>query len=245
MAQRRHRAGGFTLTEVLMAVGILGIGMTMVATIFPVAVNQSREADISTQAALQARSIGAYMRMQKDDLAEEAHRRVAAVFTWPTNNLASWSGWKGEFGMYAPNEFLYQRNRSYSGGANPWGSGHLAPQLVVGAVDAGGTSTRIKGPWRVAIVLYRARGDEPTPQNYASGEAGRRRARPGEYILDPSRGRCEVYMIDSIDFKNNDSPGDDNIYVAPGRTREGDEAAKTSWRDLPGAVAVYHTILGD
>jgi len=32
---------GFSLMEILMAVGILGVGMTMVASVFPVAVDQS------------------------------------------------------------------------------------------------------------------------------------------------------------------------------------------------------------
>ncbi|MCX5685637.1 MAG: prepilin-type N-terminal cleavage/methylation domain-containing protein, partial [Planctomycetota bacterium] len=40
-----RRSRGFSLTEILMAVGILGIGLTMVASIFPVAVDQTRRAN--------------------------------------------------------------------------------------------------------------------------------------------------------------------------------------------------------
>ena len=51
MAFPRKRRDAFTLTEMLMAAGILGIGLTMVASIFPVAVDQSRRSRDLTMAA--------------------------------------------------------------------------------------------------------------------------------------------------------------------------------------------------
>jgi len=58
---------GFSLTEILMAVGILGIGMTMVASVFPVAVDQSRRSTDLTMAALSARSVAAILRARRRD----------------------------------------------------------------------------------------------------------------------------------------------------------------------------------
>lgn len=65
MSLARRTGRGFSLTEILMAVGILGIGMTMVASIFPVAVDQTRRANDSTMAALCARSMAATIRANR------------------------------------------------------------------------------------------------------------------------------------------------------------------------------------
>jgi prepilin-type N-terminal cleavage/methylation domain-containing protein len=69
---RRSRRG-FSLTEILMAVGILGVGMTMVASIFPVAVDQTRRANDTTMAALCARSAAAVMRARRGQFVNQ-HR---------------------------------------------------------------------------------------------------------------------------------------------------------------------------
>src|SRR5947208_1825922 len=64
MANRLTQRPAFTLLELMIAVGILGVGLTMVAAVFPVALSQHRDAsDISlsqrvatkSQAVLQAR----------------------------------------------------------------------------------------------------------------------------------------------------------------------------------------------
>jgi len=60
------RRRGFTLTEIIMAAGILGIGLTMVATVFPVAVDQNRRSHDTTMAALSARSMAALLRARRD-----------------------------------------------------------------------------------------------------------------------------------------------------------------------------------
>jgi prepilin-type N-terminal cleavage/methylation domain-containing protein len=56
---------GFTLTEILMAVGILGVGLTMVASVFPVAVETSRRSNEVTMTALCARSVAASLRARR------------------------------------------------------------------------------------------------------------------------------------------------------------------------------------
>jgi prepilin-type N-terminal cleavage/methylation domain-containing protein len=73
MSLARRTGRGFSLTEILMAVGILGIGMTMVASIFPVAVDQTRRANDYTMAALCARSMAATIRAKRAEFVN-AHR---------------------------------------------------------------------------------------------------------------------------------------------------------------------------
>jgi len=73
MSHTRRSPRGFSLTEILMAVGILGIGLSMVATIFPVAVDQTRRATDSTMSALCARSVAAMMRANRGNFVN-AHR---------------------------------------------------------------------------------------------------------------------------------------------------------------------------
>jgi prepilin-type N-terminal cleavage/methylation domain-containing protein len=67
MGLSRRSRRGFSLTEILMAVGILGIGLTMVASIFPVAVDQTRRGTDATMAALCARSMAALIRAKRAD----------------------------------------------------------------------------------------------------------------------------------------------------------------------------------
>jgi len=67
MGLSRRSRRGFSLTEILMAVGILGIGLTMVASIFPVAVDQTRRGTDATMAALCARSMAALIRAKRTD----------------------------------------------------------------------------------------------------------------------------------------------------------------------------------
>ena len=68
MSLARRSRRGFSLTEILMAVGILGIGLTMVASIFPVAVDQTRRGTDATMAALCARSMAALLRAKRTEL---------------------------------------------------------------------------------------------------------------------------------------------------------------------------------
>src|SRR6266446_1174955 len=56
-----HRRGGFSFTEILFAVMILGIGFIMVAAMFPVALQQTDNSMQETVAAQVARSGIAYM----------------------------------------------------------------------------------------------------------------------------------------------------------------------------------------
>lgn len=48
----RPGRSGFTLIEIMLALGVLGVGMVMVATVFPAAIHQTRQSDRNTKAVL-------------------------------------------------------------------------------------------------------------------------------------------------------------------------------------------------
>jgi len=135
---RRIRTGrGFSLTEILMAVGILGVGMTMVASVFPVAVDQSRRGRDSTMAALCARSAAATMRATRFKVMDEcrayfldaAKRNDATTRDRPAEydnatqfpSYTPGSKWPmtgtaivtKEMREYNPQSFLYEQGRVY------------------------------------------------------------------------------------------------------------------------------------
>jgi len=142
MSLARRTGRGFSLTEILMAVGILGIGMTMVASIFPVAVDQTRRANDSTMAALCARSMAATIRAKRAEFVN-AHRAYflnlmkatttdlkndrerPAEFGIPTAEYTTLTDTKRNPGLvsdatiiknlrvYNPNMFLYEAGRRY------------------------------------------------------------------------------------------------------------------------------------
>ena len=66
--RRRRSAAGFSFTEVLFAVMILGIGFIMIAAIFPVALSQTKltteEAAAATQTVGAVHYLQQYMREQ-------------------------------------------------------------------------------------------------------------------------------------------------------------------------------------
>lgn len=139
----RHCRAGFTLTEILMATGILGIGLTMVASVFPVAVDQSRRSQDITMAALSARSVAAAMRASRGTLLPwlrkagrggylDAAKTDANHANWPpweiTRNM--WAKIPGTMRGYNPNYFLYYSGEVSTGSItpNPGDNGVLPPR---------------------------------------------------------------------------------------------------------------------
>jgi prepilin-type N-terminal cleavage/methylation domain-containing protein len=121
---RRCRAG-FTLTEILMATGILGIGLTMVASVFPVAVDQSRRSQDITMAALSARSVAAAMRANRTYLLSWLRKNGRGDTTgdsaWPPWEITrnQWAKVPGTMRGYNPNYFLYYSGEVSTGTATP------------------------------------------------------------------------------------------------------------------------------
>jgi len=217
--KRRFRAG-FTLTEILMAVGILGVGLTMVAAVFPVAVDQSRRSAESTMAALCARSVSAYMRANRTQVIKWCRTNVKTKTAVMTGGAVPYP-----VRMYNPNSFLYDEFTDTSGKKKErrqyntdvtnygmWASGTYVPLLFATPMNASGY-----GPYRITIVVYKARGEEPgyvaslatTPKAWKDANPKvdqyapnlYLQAKPGEYMLDwkpalATNYRGEAYMID-------------------------------------------------
>lgn len=105
---------GFTLTEILMAVGILGVGMTMVASVYPVAVDQSRRSADLTQAALCARSVAAMMRARRSEikttlgLADWLRRNAMTASTTSAPGSVEVTNLPEAFRKYDPYHFAYE-----------------------------------------------------------------------------------------------------------------------------------------
>lgn len=112
---RRSRSG-FSLTEILMAVGILGVGMTMVASIFPVAVDQTRRANDTTMAALCARSAAAVMRARRSHFVNTHREYFKALMLSADAGKITDRERPAEFGIYAdPTITDSKRNPGVSG----------------------------------------------------------------------------------------------------------------------------------
>jgi hypothetical protein len=113
-----------------------------------------------------------------------------------------------------------------------------------------------KGPWKICIFVYRARGAEVAHGLWNSQTLAPQRPVPGDYVFD-RLGTGDAYMIGRVD-DNKTKPAsptdvgpmaDDKIYVATGKLAVGspplDYFTANGPICFPGSVMAYHTILGD
>ncbi len=239
----RNTRGGFTLTEVMMAVGILGIGMAMVASVFPVAINQSRRGDELTHAALFARSLAATLRANRMKPLDYGNNYIRNA----TGSLST--RFPHKLNTYNPNIFVKNRRYAYTGSA--WGTGNYTANICMTRFpDRNGHGD---GRYLVALAIHKSRGSEvrldlwkdlPNPQNPVSP------AGPGEYVLYQAEGRGEAYAVDYIDTNDTPAPmlADDTIHVMTAEGSQGYKASPVStnnWVSLTGVVGVYHMIIGN
>lgn len=172
MRRTSRRRSGFTLTEILMAVGILGVGLTMVATIFPVAVDQSRRSTDLTMASLCARSTAAQMRVRRVAMMNSVRAntttdkrpllaldRTSPALAAPVAPAATAAIFLGNtHRIYNPSSFLYEQLRTYDNVALWRGGNYVAVPYVTPI----GTSTTgfpaISGPFRVTLVVFKSNG---------------------------------------------------------------------------------------
>ncbi len=236
---RRQRRGGFTLTEILMAIGILGVGMTMVASVFPVAISESRRSDEMTRASLCARSVAAMLRARRRAVIRWALREANRV----TQRMPD-SALPQSLAVYSPGEFLYQEDRTYPEADYAWDAGHFTAMVYM-------TPLSETGPWRTTILVMRAQGARPLEgRDYGQWEDEDlvTRAGPGGYIQDTRMGRGEAYLVDEVEGTSASLTSRD-IYVAPRKlwtdSGSGDGEAQTTWTSHARAVAAYHTIIGE
>lgn len=245
MNRKKHSRAGFTLAEILMATGILGVGLTMVASVFPVAVDQSRRSRDATMAAMCARSMAAFMRANRNEVLEWCRAQAKSKTTLMGSSAVPYA-----VRMYNPVSFLYDES-SGTGGSKPrrkynpdvqyyglWAQGNYTPMLFATPMNVG---TQASGPWRITIVVFKARGSEPayiraattgmktwkdsnsgTIDEYAPGAY--LRGNPGEYVLDwnptkPTGNRGEAYMVDRAIIKTG-SPAGDDVRLASAVSKE-------------------------
>ena len=253
--QTRHRQtgrGAFTLTEILMAVGILGIGLTMVASVFPVAVDQSRQSRDATMAALCARSIAATIRARRFNILDWYHRYTPPASSEQDKPVEiSFAVLPEAWTEYNPESFLYDQTiidgtTTHDRVYNPtliqplWTAGNFVATVFITPIAAG-------GPYRLTIAVFKSRGKKPInnkPYSLTAGSSTNPIV-PGEYLYDTNAFRGEAYRLDYITAPNI------KLYPTLPKTQGGDTDTypippeSTRYFTLPGAVAVYHTIVGD
>jgi len=286
---------GFSLTEILMAVGILGIGMSMVASVFPVAVDQSRLSTEMTMASLSARSVAAILRARRQDAV-----RYCRSNTMNTAGGGAVTPMTARFGTtvlpyeissYNPFGFLYDEDDQPQGGEDaprqysstttgmygPWSMGSYVPVVFATPISRDPNQPG-HGPWRITILIFKSRGERPdylneSPSNWVWIQ---NRGEVGTYIMDwrfdrgtgqaRPNNRGEAYkvqrhiamtttdiVVPSVAFAE-DSSLQFRAFVAGRDQNEKDNGVLCynptnsipgEWVSLPGAVAAYHTILGD
>ncbi|MBE3099980.1 MAG: prepilin-type N-terminal cleavage/methylation domain-containing protein [Planctomycetes bacterium] len=296
MSRIRSGRPGFSLTEILMAVGILGVGLTMVASVFPVAVDQHRRGRDSTMAALCARSVAATMRATrqkcvgetrdffnkvakdnnltyKDKAAEYDGPPLTATDTANRFPLSTTVILTKELRVYNPQSFLYESGRQYDTVSKPstpstaaafwsfWNAGNYVPVIYVtplannlctGTAPVRTSAENPRGPWRVTIVVFRSRGAEPTRTKHWALDTQSKAVAGGDYIIERTRNAGEAYLIDYV--KNPATTP--TIFLGVPKSATGTTNPPTSaptlttaagpiWYVLPGAVAAFHTIIGD
>jgi len=289
---------GFSLMEILMAVGILGVGMTMVASVFPVAVDQSRRSRDLTMAALSARSVAAALRARRQEVVDsfrtpggpgETFAGSAEAKTPKTARLSPMA-LPTQLRSYNPRSFLYDSAdgggtaRQYS--ADLWSAGSYVP-VVFATPISDDPDNAGHGPWRITIMIYKSRGQQPDylkqepSSNWVWNQRKANDENPGgagSYIMDwrfkasveQPNNRGEAYkvqrhvrwkteeaqdvVVPAVAFKETSRSRPDKLsftaFVA-GRGNRGIDchsptnSIPSEWVSLPGAIAAYHTILGD
>lgn len=294
---------GFSLMEILMAVGILGVGMTMVASVFPVAVDQSRRSRDLTMAALSARSVAAALRARRQEVVNSFRGSLlgttfdaSATPKSPRTARLSYTALPTELRSYNPRSFLYDDSPDGGGTARQygdnladlWGAGSYVPVVFATPISNDPNDNESNnaghGPWRITIMIYKSRGQRPVYlQNPSfSWVWNQRKANvknpggAGSYIMDwrftasveQPNNRGEAYkvqryvrwktqqdvVVPAVAFRAPGSrPGEPRFYafVAGGNQSTGTDchsltnSIPSEWVSLPGAIAAYHTILGD
>jgi len=241
-----------------MAVGILGIGLTMVGSVFPVAVDQGRQSRDAMMAALCARSVAATIRARRFTVVDRC--RLYFKTNMATTGLAdkpveipNSSGvlipFSQDFLEYNPNSFLYDQKstdgyyRAYNtvSTSQPlWLAGNFVAVVFATPVTA-------DGPYRFTIVVFKSRGPtisvpRPVINKTYTGNPGNPIV-AGEYLYDTNALRGEAYRLDYI--KTPTTTPQLFLTIPAVQTGEVNPSTASRFYTLPEALAVYHTIVGD
>ena len=253
MAFPRKRWAAFTLTEMLMAAGILGIGLTMVASIFPVAVDQSRRSRDQTMAALCARSAMARVRADRNAINDWLRGQHPNSLL----DLTSTGLFPGTHVVYKPSVFLYTSptkptSRTYGDITinQTWEAGNYVARIFAARSRSPWSAFPTDGPYRLAIVVCRSIGNPPKSlQSEMWAGATNPKPGPGTYVLERSGGCAWGHLIDYVTIDT--ATGYKTGYPAVGWTSRGYiitqnlQNKEPNFRCVPDAVAVYHTMLGE
>ena len=242
MKTLRPSRSGFSLTEVLMATGILGVGMTMVASVFPVAIDQSRLSRDATMAALAARSVAAGMRAMRSEVTEQCRNGDGRTQTVLLGKAAL----PLELRIFNPDTFVYGDDaRAYPGLNNLddlWEHGRYVPVVFATPMDSDMNGGDAEGPWRIAIAVYKSRGTAPgvSLETWGQGNTGG----AGDFVLDRKSGTGSSYRGGEV-YKLSHLDNAEPECAVPSRSSTGGYEQYVPLRRDDGIVAVYHTILGD
>ncbi len=140
----RGRSSGFSFTEVLFAVMVLGIGFIMIAAMFPVTIQQTQATLEESVGASMARGALAYLQTQATDMnfpstspVPDAPAQVFSMPQAPVKNGTAFAGWFATRGNYINSKNprlawvpLYMRSETTQSGVSPFA------QVIIVAVEA-------------------------------------------------------------------------------------------------------------
>jgi prepilin-type N-terminal cleavage/methylation domain-containing protein len=195
---KRFKHNGFSLTEVLMAVGILSVGMMLIATMFPVGIYLTTIASERTMAAI---------------VSDEAFAKIQLYGIVPHLDSANSIDYENELvsaNRIDPNEFSYPpvdpcaTNRQYYWSAlykfDPNSAGYLITVFIARKTNPNLTypyslDPNRPGPIKVQVVVPTKGSDELTIQNASEV----RYVNPPTIIFDNATG--ELYRV--VDRQDN------------------------------------------
>jgi hypothetical protein len=105
----------------------------------------------------------------------------------------------------------------------------------------------------VTIVVFKSRGTEPTRTKHWAMDSQSKAVAGGGYIIERTKNAGEAYLIDYVKDPGTTSAA---IYLAASKSATGTTNPPTGpptvttadgpiWYVLPGAVAAFHTVIGD
>lgn len=234
MSRHRRFRSGFTLTEVLLATGILALGLGMVGSVFPVAIDQTRQSQEMVSAALLARSVSAAIRLERSKLVDRYQKLVTRANPYPYPDCQD-ARLNDDLRVFWPSRFFYEKNQSYDD-ISAWDDGNYVARVWQTAPEKPGFDAA-----RVAIVICRSDGEHQPPDpgililNQWTSAASELRV-PGAYVLARSPNQGHVYRVDSV-------KGEDGTIATRWANRSRHDVFPT-WFLQHYAVAAFHTSLG-
>ena len=220
----RMRAKGFSLVEILIAIGILGVGLAMVAIAFPLGLQQSKRTVDASRAALAAQSIASLLQAKSDKILNANPRLIVGEAKKVDGSLEIVSmGAEGDaFCVDSENPeqscFVCNPWREVYGGSVDWANVDPADYRVHVWLTPKGD----RGPWLATIVVCRyGENDDVCGAGESSG---------GDWLLEGNTGYC--YQLESTE-------------KLTGKHLSGSEApsAVGNAEGIRNVVAVYYTLV--